>query len=155
MQPTFRISPLTRLVLAIVLALTLFVATLLSISRISRAADPNPQSVTGYGVYTLAISNSITAAGYGPARLVGGYGIMDCYSIVLKGAGTNAVTPTLQNSADACNWVNDQAILGQSADGTVLSRTVIYGLYYRVYLNVANSTAISATIKCITKNNGG
>jgi len=66
-----------------------------------------------------------------------------------------ATTPTLFHSADGVNWVtNTLQVAGTNtaAAGASFTRTTLYGHFVRVIMAVANTNAVTASVRCAMKN---
>lgn len=66
---------------------------------------------------------------------------------------TNTITVKYQVSPDNSNWFDSFAFSAQTADADIFTRTLAYGRYSRVVLDVTNSETITPVCKSVFFNN--
>lgn len=138
----------------LLLLVALMAATLASASP-STPNEPSPATVVGTKTLTL---RTATFADDGATQMVDSqfYGIADVFYTVemTHTAPTKTVIPSLQFSPDGVVWADRTlpGIAGSSSPTMAMTRTALYGTFFRVRFAVTNPINYTPTVKVVFKN---
>lgn len=142
--------------LGLIIGLVALVASVAIGTLPAAAQDPSPQSVTATQNVTLFGGLGITQTAIGTGVAITNYGIGDCYLFV-DATSSQTATVALQHSfSQGGNYVTGYAFDTQSADGTVFTRTALYGNYLRANVTtLGTANPITLAVSCALKDNAG
>jgi hypothetical protein len=144
-------KPLMRVGLTIAIVMV----ALLGLAAADRASatptDAPSSTVSSFARYTLMTSNGITGTTNGTAVRIAGFEYIDCFAAI-DVTLWQTVTMSYQASADGTNYATAQANSAVSADATVMTRTLVYGEYFRPVATLGTTNPVTISVKCVAKN---
>lgn len=147
----------TRITLTIVCALAMLLAVSLAFAGSANATPAEAptgapaSTVTSFARYTLFNLAGITQTANGTAIRIGGFESIDCFGTIDVSLA-QTVTVSFQASADGTNYVTVDALPAVTSDSTNVTRTLVYGEYFRPVVTLGSANPVTASVKCVAKN---
>ena len=151
----------TRTLAALVTAVTLLAALLLSLQNAAPAAAappaaPTPVTVTMGGKTADTVlfweRRVLTQAAPSAAQGVADHDKIDLQWVIDQGAPPNTATLRLQFSNDGINWVDGPApVTNGAVDANDMQQYAVFGRYARVSPTLANGQPVTLTVIGVAK----
>lgn len=126
----------------------------LAVLSVARAAPPEiPEERPAAAIYAYSFNTAaITSDTNSSSVLSQAYAYIDLF-ITTNISDTQTITVTYQVSPDNSNWYDSYEFAAQSSDTVVFTRTICYGRYSRVNIDLNSANTVTPTIKGTFSNN--